>query len=662
MNECHVAMICDDGFAIPTAVALQTLRETQPGGEAFVVHIVTPGLSIENRRALSALSGRGQDIDFVEADLGDLPGLHKADPNSICSANTTALLKFRLPELLHGQERVLYLDGDVLVRAPLRPLYETPLRGHSLAAVRDSGTLYFRHEMAKRCPNYFNSGVMVLDLAKMRREKASERLVRAKRDQDVAGRSRFMDQNAFNLVFQDDVELLPIRWNLLVVNLERARDKWTTADIRRVYGATYADWSAMRADAAVWHFSSKDKPWKYEGVFGGEDWMAAFHRLPMRFPEPVRASLPDNPLEDADSSHDDRPRFVRVLERLRGNMMVAAGHSLPHWMDRVRKAELRATALEGQLAVCRAALARDRAELDALAPVRHLVRHPGIDRVQADWEMEHARRLGLRGVGPGSGVVVSLTSYPARIHDVHYAVHSLLSQTEKPERVVLWLAGSQFPNGEADIPEALLSLRDRGLEIRFCEDWRSYTKLIPALKAFPDKVVVTADDDVVVPSGWLEVLLAAHRRVPDAIWGTRGRRLPPGMRPGGDGRMAPYAEWQMAESLPGGSLFGDLFLSGVGGILYPPGALDAEVFDWSRAMALAPTADDIWFWAMARKRGTMSGLVSEAMPSLRFVNPEREARLTDQGTLWTVNKTQNDAQLQAVMEAFGWSSGEGEKR
>ena len=53
-------------------------------------------------------------------------------------------------------------------------------------------------------------------------------------------------------------------------------------------------------------------------------------------------------------------------------------------------------------------------------------------------------------------LIVSLTSFPARINTVHQVIESLLNQTKKADKIILWLAPEQFPNGEKDLPEKLL--------------------------------------------------------------------------------------------------------------------------------------------------------------------------------------------------------------
>lgn len=128
----------------------------------------------------------------------------------------TVWLRAFLPEQLADVDRVLYLDVDTLVTAPLDPLFATDLRGAPLAAVANVYSPDQRsrvHDLGiSDHHRYFNSGVLLLDLDQMRAEHATEQLLRA-----VAARSAdalpMPDQDALNLVFHERWHPLHPRWN-----------------------------------------------------------------------------------------------------------------------------------------------------------------------------------------------------------------------------------------------------------------------------------------------------------------------------------------------------------------------------------------------------------------------------------------------------------------
>ena len=241
-------------------------------------------------------------------------------------------------------------------------------------------------------------------------------------------------------------------------------------------------------------------------------------------------------------------------------------------------------------------------------------------------------------------VVITLTTYPARIGLVHETINTLLTQTVKPDKIVLWLAESQFPEGEDALPAALLEQKNLGLEIDWCEDLRSYKKLIPALRKYPDEILVTVDDDMFYPPEMLAELLSSYERSPANIHTQSAMRIEYDAK----GVPTRYRSWKyvMEAGIPSCH---NLTLGG-SGTLYPPHSLDREVLNVSAFQSLAPTTDDIWFWAMAVKAGCR---VVVAHPngiawSDNFNADQRDA-------LWNSNQQAedgNDAQFAAVLEAY----------
>lgn len=196
--------------------------------------------------------------------------------------------------------------------------------------------------------------------------------------------------------------------------------------------------------------------------------------------------------------------------------------------------------------------------------------------------------------------IVSLTSFPPAIGYAARAIRSILAGSVLPDKVVLWLALPQFPDGR--VPAEIEPLtHDPRFEVRFLpDDIRSYKKLIPALEAFPEAVIVTTDDDVRYHRHMLRDLLRLHAKFPDAILAHRAKRVKPD---------APYRKWPKYRWYH--FLFKRYYFdfrtiqTGVGGVLYPPHALKSDMLDPERFMAIAPTTDDIWFWAAAVANGRM---------------------------------------------------------
>ena len=257
-------------------------------------------------------------------------------------------------------------------------------------------------------------------------------------------------------------------------------------------------------------------------------------------------------------------------------------------------------------------------------------------------------KIGINADKRPTKLIVSLTSFPERMYEIHFTLYSLLNQSLKPDEVVLWLAKEQFPNGEKDLPEIVLKMQRNGLTIKWCEDLRSYKKLIPALKEFSNDVVVVVDDDVYYPKDWLKKLYNQHLKTPKFVIGHRGHKI----MLDENGHPKSYRQWKKNQTLPKASYRN--FMTGCGGVLYPPHSLYRDVTNVELFRKLAPYADDIWFWAMAVMAGTPINIVKNNHKQLIYVNPERELKLTNELVLTRTNTVggDNDRKIQQVISYY----------
>ena len=124
-----------------------------------------------------------------------------------------------LPRLL-DVPRVVYLDADTLIFRDLSELFDLKLpTDKALAAATDSETLTLGEDSATLANAmklqvdgaYFNSGVMLLDLGRLRKENFAERALDFLEAQ--RGRYRFHDQSAINFLLHGRIAELPEHWN-----------------------------------------------------------------------------------------------------------------------------------------------------------------------------------------------------------------------------------------------------------------------------------------------------------------------------------------------------------------------------------------------------------------------------------------------------------------
>ncbi len=194
-------------------------------------------------------------------------------------------------------------------------------------------------------------------------------------------------------------------------------------------------------------------------------------------------------------------------------------------------------------------------------------------------------------------IIVSLTTYSKRLYSVHLAIESIMEQTMKANRIILWL---DYSLQNSPLPKALQLQQERGLEIKYYEDIRSYKKLIPSLMLYPNDAIITIDDDLIYEFDLLENLIIPYLSDSSYIYCHRFHR----MLYDENGKLLPYKQWEWCSNNPEPDIMN--FPTSGGGTLFPPHSLDDEVFNEEVFMDICKYADDIWFKAMSLKKGTLS--------------------------------------------------------
>lgn len=191
----------------------------------------------------------------------------------------------------------------------------------------------------------------------------------------------------------------------------------------------------------------------------------------------------------------------------------------------------------------------------------------------------------------GDGPPISLTSHGSRVTGAFATIESIGLGRTRPREIVLWLNSAAEI---ADLAPELRRLQRRGLTVVQVENFGPHTKYFPFVRDRWDGAspLVTADDDLVYPAGWLARLIRAAADRPDAVNAHRAHHVE--VDP--DGALLPYSRWTACRSdRPDVRTFG----TGLSGVWYPPAML-RRLRERGTAFAdVCPRADDIWLHFVA---------------------------------------------------------------
>lgn len=242
-NEFHIPvfMSCDDNYAPHLCAVIASA--TGNSASKFHFHILHDGLSTQAMSAI-AKAADGHKAEFIRVDRA----LFSKFDVKLSHLTLEACFRYMIPEIRPEIDKAIYLDCDVTVLGDLKEFYDTDISGFYAGVGEDFVKKSYVEKLGLK--RYFNSGSMLFNTALMRRDGMTEKLF--KTSEALSGASKFLDQDALNIVFKDRAKFVPLKWN-------------ATAPLYRKkvnYGGPTEEVEEAVYSPGVVHFTGPDKPWK----------------------------------------------------------------------------------------------------------------------------------------------------------------------------------------------------------------------------------------------------------------------------------------------------------------------------------------------------------------------------------------------------------------
>lgn len=273
MQNINLCFITDNSFTLPTAVAIESIVENVNEAYHYNIYIIcNKDVELENQAKLLSCTKNKHNIT-IQLVIVDDDSKYRAFEKKDFPVSISATFKFSIAELLPDVNKILYLDGDLIVQSDLVNFFSSDISDVYAGVIKDYHALTFKGDVWERLgirlDGYFNSGVMLLNLEKMREDGMFEKLI----DYRLNGVNYYMDQDTLNVVFGEKVKYLDFKYNATVTNW---RNK-TSEDLSSYYGMEYQqDKYEYLRKAEVVHFCSSDKPWRYYDTHYADVWYKYF--------------------------------------------------------------------------------------------------------------------------------------------------------------------------------------------------------------------------------------------------------------------------------------------------------------------------------------------------------------------------------------------------
>jgi lipopolysaccharide biosynthesis glycosyltransferase len=256
----NFAYCFDEHYAPYAAVSIATLKKNFK--QQKTIYCLAPGLSVASTKLMMSLRDEITDITIII-----VKDFMNVDWKVQGHLSETAYMRLVLPNILRVN-RCIYVDCDTLIQGPIEPLVDLDLQGRSIAAVPDKVGGKGTEFPLPDGQTYFNTGVLVLDLARLRSLRFTEKCIEVFRGHRHL--RHWADQCIINLAFHEEILPMEPAYNFQIFA--------NTVD--------YQQWHQVKNETRpnILHFVGPDKPWcvwchpqirhhwhrEAKDVFGGE--------------------------------------------------------------------------------------------------------------------------------------------------------------------------------------------------------------------------------------------------------------------------------------------------------------------------------------------------------------------------------------------------------
>lgn len=272
----NIVLITDSRYTPPTQVAISSAIKNKCPNSTYNYYIVTENTTPTDNAALLRLKNLAPDtvnITLLPQQEPDLPfeNMHRFLQYKV------GMHKIFLPGILRDLDKVIYMDGDTLVLKDLRTLFDIDVEEVYAAVAKDGIYYRFPKEMAElgldKRGFYFNSGVMLYNLALQRQDNITQQLVDyIKTHEDFYG-----DQDVLNVVFGDKLKLMTYRNNCISTFFEADDLDF----LSKYFGEPLPkDTFYIYENATVIHYAG-DKPWQsdYKPLYLKDLWFKYYNEI-----------------------------------------------------------------------------------------------------------------------------------------------------------------------------------------------------------------------------------------------------------------------------------------------------------------------------------------------------------------------------------------------
>lgn len=264
-----IVMITDNNYIMPTSVAMTSVLVNKYNDTKVIFHIFMAECYPESKEWFDKFSVQFDcEVNIINVDMDKYK-----DINQLKHVSIAALFKFEISDRMREYDKVLYLDGDLIVRRDLWELFNVDVSNVYAAGVKDLESII-------EDKGRLNTGVVLFNCKKIREENLLPVFIQTRKS---LGDKNSMDQQTFNIVFKKNYNYLDIKYNCVPGKLyENGIVQYGVVRINKVYKTNYSSINQIYDEAIIVHYATSAKPWVYTYIPEAKEWYSYYLQSPFK--------------------------------------------------------------------------------------------------------------------------------------------------------------------------------------------------------------------------------------------------------------------------------------------------------------------------------------------------------------------------------------------
>ena len=282
-NNIPIAMVSNDDYAPYYGAMIRSMLDNLNGEYNYDLVFLQRDFRKKTKELFLKLVNGKENVKIRFYNVGSL--FENSNLNESPTIPIETYFKLAIIEVFKKYDKVLYLDGDMIIKEDISELFETDIEQYLVAGVLDIAAAgvangfdimrrkYVLEKMRlKDVYKQFNAGVLLFNINKMREQFNFKYLLEFAQGTAF----QFQDQDALNVLCQGQVKWLEQNWNFMGDELEGYRGYIETFAPRKYY----IEYQKASQKPKIIHYAGNEKPWLYPKQEWADDFWDSFVRTP----------------------------------------------------------------------------------------------------------------------------------------------------------------------------------------------------------------------------------------------------------------------------------------------------------------------------------------------------------------------------------------------